>query len=252
MFNNSFVAAIKSNGKILREFDKDAVYLKFGSEYSILLKNLENRRAVAKIFIDGQEVSSGGFVIDSKSEIEIERFVRDLSQGNRFKFIEKTAGIESHRGNKLEDGLIRVEFEFEQVRYPSYVPDKVYYRSPDFYGMKTGDTLDCKMIGGGFSSQHLGVTCSSTYSSGVSAVRGLNDAGITVPGSISDQKFTEVRCDTDGIKHTMIFRVLGSADGEPVKQAVTVTAKPKCVTCGKVNKATSKFCSSCGTSLQIV
>lgn len=269
MYESKFVAAIKSNGKVLREFDKDKVYLKFGSEYSILLKNLENRRAVAKIFIDGQEVSNGGFVIDAKREVEIERFVKDLSQGNRFKFIEKTAGIEAHRGNKIEDGLIRIEFEFERVYVPSWTPDKVYYRGGPAYGelyskgMRTGDTLDCHMIGAASGSQLSNMTLNSTCVKSTLRSPGCdvrmrdnsqvtNDAGITVPGSISDQKFTETYCYTDGIKHTMLFVLLGSADGEPVQAPVTVKAKPKCITCGKVNKAGSKFCAECGTALQII
>lgn len=271
MYENKLVAAVKSNGKVLREFDKDTIYLKFGSEYSILLKNLENRRAVAKIFIDGQEVSNGGFVINAKSEIEIERFVKDLSQGNRFKFIEKTAGVEAHRGNKLEDGLIRIEFEFERVYVPSWTPDKVYYRGgPSYYNYPRTDTYGAVAKGMSIDNTPLvgsvslgacgsGMTLNSVATKGVvrSASADLksyvsNDAGITVPGSVSDQKFVESYCNTDGIQHTMIFKVLGSVDGEPVKEAVTVKAKPTCVTCGKVNKANSKFCSECGTSLQII
>jgi hypothetical protein len=274
MYESKFVAAVKSNGKVLREFDKDKVYLKFGSEYSILLKNLENRRAVAKIFIDGQEVSNGGFVIDAKREVEIERFVKDLSQGNRFKFIEKTAGVEAHRGNKIEDGLIRIEFEFERVYVPSWTPDKVYYRggptyggaggsSGEFYGaVAKGATLDCNLIGTA-SAQVSNMTLNSVTTKSMLRSPGCdvkmqdtshvtNDAGITVPGSISDQKFTETYCYTDGIKHTMLFVLLGTADGEPVQSPVTVKAKPKCITCGKVNKAGAKFCSECGTALQIV
>jgi tRNA(Ile2) C34 agmatinyltransferase TiaS len=46
----------------------------------------------------------------------------------------------------------------------------------------------------------------------------------------------------------MVFKLLG---GEAVKEAVTVKAKPKCVTCGHTNKATAKFCNKCGTALEI-
>ena len=43
MYNNKLVAAIKSNGKVLREFGEE-VYIPFGSEYSILIKNLHSVR----------------------------------------------------------------------------------------------------------------------------------------------------------------------------------------------------------------
>ena len=114
MYNNKLVASLKANGKILREF-KDTVYLPFGVEYNILLKNLHNTRAVVNVYIDGDNVVPGGLVLESKQEIELERAIRNgnLNEGNRFKFIERTGAVEQHRGIKLEDGLIRIEFQYE-------------------------------------------------------------------------------------------------------------------------------------------
>jgi len=40
-------------------------------------------------------------------------------------------------------------------------------------------------------------------------------------------------------------------ENKPVIAPITVKEKPKCQTCGKQNKATSNFCSACGTSLTI-
>ena len=68
MYDNKFVAALKVNGKILREV-KDIVFVKFGSEYSILLKNLNSVRALVNIQIDGQEVCPGGLVLDANRGI---------------------------------------------------------------------------------------------------------------------------------------------------------------------------------------
>ena len=114
MYNNKLVASLKANGKILREF-KDTVYIPFGSEYSFLIKNLHTTRALINVFIDGDNVVPGGLVLDAGKEIDLERYVRNgnLTEGNRFKFIERTEGIEQHRGAKLEDGLVRIEFQFE-------------------------------------------------------------------------------------------------------------------------------------------
>ena len=147
MYDNKLAVAIKSNGKVLREFNKDTVYLKFGSEYSFLIKNLNTRRAVVKIEIDGDEVTKGGLIVDANREIELERFIRDLNEGNRFKFIEKTAAIEAHRGNKLQDGLVRIEFEFEREQLywgsnrlgGSYDPwsEKIGGYNPTYYGDNT-------------------------------------------------------------------------------------------------------------------
>jgi hypothetical protein len=77
----------------------------------------------------------------------------------------------------------------------------------------------------------------------------LNDAGITVPGSRSDQKFSTTYVGSlESTKHSMVFKLLG---GEAVKEAVTVKHKLKCVTCGKQNKAHAKYCVECGTALEI-
>ena len=48
MYESKLAAAIKVNGKVLREFNKDTVYIPFGSEYSILLKNLNTKRAIVE------------------------------------------------------------------------------------------------------------------------------------------------------------------------------------------------------------
>jgi len=39
MYESKLAAAIKVDGKVLREF-KDTVHIPFGSEYTVLLKNL--------------------------------------------------------------------------------------------------------------------------------------------------------------------------------------------------------------------
>jgi hypothetical protein len=116
MYQSKLVASLKANGKILREF-KDTVYIPFGSEYSILLKNLNTTRALVNVFLDGENVVPGGLVINPGQEIDLERWIKNgnLSEGNRFKFIERTAAIENGpRGIKLEDGLVRIEFQYEK------------------------------------------------------------------------------------------------------------------------------------------
>ena len=80
-----------------------------------------------------------------------------------------------------------------------------------------------------------------------------NDVGITVPGSKSEQKFSTVTMGAmEAAKHTIVLKLLGETpNNKPVLEPVTVKAKPKCVTCGTQNKAHAKFCSKCGTALEI-
>ena len=79
------------------------------------------------------------------------------------------------------------------------------------------------------------------------------DTGITVPGSKSEQKFQTVHMGLmEAEKHSMVIRLLGDlGNNKPVTKPVTVQHKPKCVTCGKQNKAHAKFCVECGTALEI-
>ena len=80
-----------------------------------------------------------------------------------------------------------------------------------------------------------------------------NDVGITVPGSKSTQTFQTVTMGAlDPVKHNIVLRIVGDlGHNKPVDKAVTVKHKPKCVTCGKQNRAQAKFCVECGTALEI-
>jgi len=273
MYNNKLVASLKANGKILREF-KDTVYCPFGAEYSILLKNLNTVRAVVNIFIDGENIVPGGLVLNAGQEIDLERSIKNgnLTEGNRFKFIERTSKIEDGpRGIKLEDGLVRIEFQFEKP----YVPQVI---NTGWITASGGMTNTSYNINGALRSvdwSKNGEITAQAASASVDkycAVNGIinkmelhdgmatmdsyvpkNDVGITVPGSKSTQKFqTTYMNSLETEKHTIVLKLLGETeDNKPVLKPVTTKHKPKCVTCGKQNKATAKFCTECGTALEI-
>lgn len=116
MFNNRFVLAIRASGKILRE-NNAIVTLPFGAEYEIVLKNLNSRRALVSVSVDGKEATEGRrLVIGPNETCILERAINNgnLHSGNRFKFIERTAAVEAHRGVKVDDGLVRAEFWAEK------------------------------------------------------------------------------------------------------------------------------------------
>lgn len=242
MHNNNFVVSVKSAGKVLREFG-DTVYLPFGSEFSVYMKNLNSRRAKVKVSIDGEDVLNGReLVVEPNSHIELERYLRELDRGNGFKFIERTGDIEEYRGIKAEDGLIRIEFAYErQYHIPTNLfrpRDPWWVDSTDrvFYGYSTSAPA----------------TMNATYSS-VSASRAVNDAGITVPGSVSTQKFTEVSYFQTDPSSVLVLKLVGETeDNKVVSAPVTVKQKAQCRICNRLNKATSKFCTNCGTSLEII
>lgn len=244
MYNQKLVASIKSKGKILREF-KDTVYIPFASEYSILLKNLNTVRAVVNVFIDGENVVPGGLVLNAGQEIDLERGIKNgnLTEGNKFKFIERTGAVEQHRGIKLEDGIVRIEYNFERV----YTPPRVLGGS---WGSGQGIL---RGIEGSTSAAYATTVLTNNMTVASTQSFAANDAGITVPGSKSEQRFqTASWFATEAEKHTIVLKLLGeTADNQPVTVPVTVKHRPKCATCGKQNKATAKYCTECGTHLEI-
>ena len=249
MYSNKLAIAIKVDGKVLREFDKDKVYLPFGKEFSILIKNLHTQRVVVNVNIDGNEAVKGGLVINSNSECELERWVKeDLNEGNRFKFIERTGNIENHRGINIEDGLVQIEYQFEQEPISLY-NNRDVYRKGLGWDISWPYNSSCG-ISNNFTATH-------SYSASVNSVRSFvptqNETGITVPGSISTQSFNQAYVGAlEHTKHSMVLHLLGETENNQyVRQPVTVKAKPKCVTCGLVNKASSKFCNEFGTALKI-
>lgn len=293
MFNNRFVMAIRVNGKILRE-QNQTVMLPFGAEYELLLKNLNSRRAMAGVSIDGKNTSDCRFVIPANSEITLERYIHkgNLDSGNRFKFIERTASVEKHRGIGSDDGLVRAEFwaEREVVTRPRTVFNDTWLPSSPWDRRRRRDDFGPRMRGslGGFRS-FSGITGQSAGDAGddsfiygraqggetapgstvyVNALNmnvgtanlddtqklaDVNDAGITVRGSESHQQFHHVSgFELETNSTVIVLQLKGQLGNVAVSAPVTVERKPVCTTCGRTNKAVNKFCSECGTALQLI
>lgn len=251
MYGNKLAAAIKVNGKVLREFNKDTVYIPFASEYSFLIKNLNTKRCLINVYVDGDNQTPGGLVLNAGQEVDLERSIKNgnLTEGNRFKFIERTSNIEQHRGVKLEDGIVRIEFQFEQYHPMNFVFNKGV---ADAYN--PGGVYPQGGIMRSIGAMDVSYSATNSISAMASATSAsYNDTGITVPGSRSTQSFSTTTIGTmETEKHTMVFKLLGETpDNAPVRAPVTTKHKPKCTTCGKQNKATAKFCTECGTALEI-
>lgn len=287
MYQDKFVVAIKVGGKVLRE-TKDLVHLPFGSEFSVLVKNLNSRRAKFTLDIDGTNVLDGTeIIVNGNSEVEMKRFIRNgnMNEGNAFKFIERTAAIEDGpRGIKVDDGVVRVEFWFEKEKpevrdvihnhHHTYWGDRYYpYRKPfigDIYptGATYSSNASSSNAAGTFADTLGGIARSAVKSKGMTSTRSLsdapveaqsavaqntNDVGITVPGSKVEQKFQTVYGFESEIQsHVIILRLAGKTGEVQVAAPVTVKTTQKCSTCGHTNKANAKFCSACGTSLTLL
>ena len=281
MYSDKFVVAIKHNGKFLRE-SRDIVQIPFGSEFSVLVKNLNSRRAKFTLHIDGTDVLDGTeIIVNANSEVEMKRFIRNgnMDEGNAFKFIERTQAIEDGpRGIKVDDGVIRVQFWFEKEA-PVYTRDiwwnERYITKGGFYGQNgtfsdSSPSYTSKGImrgmsigaSGGISNLQNAALSSSASLSAQTATGGatmdsyspeVNEAGITVPGSKVEQKFTAVYgFNAETQSHVIVLRMTGRVGEIEVAAPVTVKTRNICSTCSHVNKHNAKFCSQCGTSLILV
>lgn len=276
MMLEKFVVAIRANGKILRE-TKDIVKLPFGSEFSILVKNLNSRRAKFTLHIDGADVLDGTkIIVNAGEETELKRFIRNgnMNEGNAFKFIKRTAAIEDGpRGIRLEDGLIRIVVWFEKekpivtttihdnvYRYSGYHPwNRPYWYDQPFYSISNQTGVNNVLRG---YAQNATLTTSSASTTSVNTVvttqladieTALNDVGITVPGSKVEQKFSEVYgFNAEEVSHVIILRLSGVSGKVEINEPITVKTKTKCITCNKQNKANANFCSGCGTALNLL
>ena len=80
----------------------------------------------------------------------------------------------------------------------------------------------------------------------------MNDSGITVHGSESNQSFnsTSVR-DLEPQEHCIVIQLKGETRLGKIVNPVLVKTKVKCETCGRSSFSGAKFCDNCGTSLVI-
>jgi hypothetical protein len=273
-YKDHFVVEVKSRGKILRIKD-DAVSLPFGSEYTLFLKNLHTRRVSVNITIDGEDVlDNSSLILDGNSSTELQGFLRGNVARNSFKFIQKTEKIQQHRGDKVDDGLIRVQFAFEKPQPKLMIQNTIkevhHYYNPstkfEYYGTNAdwtyvndqssakdhdGETVmysscnDLKSRG-----INSSVTCDSLGVENISQIPN-QDEGITVKGSEVNQQFNYASIGQLEVANVIVIHLKGlTQTGTTVSKPVTTQEKLSCSSCGTKNKSSFKFCSECGTFLE--
>jgi len=282
MYKDKFVAALRVDGKILREKDGE-VQIPFNSEYSILLKNLESKSVVVNISVDGKDVLDGKkLIIQSYSDLELEGYLNNTTAKNKFKFIEKTKQIEDFRGNRVDDSLIRIEFCFEQDEpittttyhnnihlndcwiYPRPCRPYIIHTTPFWHD--TSGEIECNFYSsrgssctpsggeGNVTLDNFTLGEGDTYTGGMAGNYSdvPNDDGITVKGSEINQQFSHgYTRSLESQSHVMILKIKGFAsDKKKVEKPLFVKTKIICSTCGDKNHSGNRFCKNCGTYLE--
>lgn len=261
VYKDNFIAVIKHKGKIMRELD-GCVKLPFGSEYSILLKNKDSRTAVASVEIDGEDVMSGHkYIVPANSTRELKGFLKGMNAKNKFRFIKKTKEISKFRGDRLDDGLVRVEFWYEQKQEQPWI---VYNNWPHTFNVDWDSKIDDSSAGIGgthqftYTSQTSGLTKSSSniISSSMSCnvSKPLSDEGITVKGSKTNQQFQYGCVGTlESNSSVIVIKLIGAVKKTSrvvkVRKPITVRTRVQCPTCGRRWRSSMKFCGNCSTAL---
>jgi len=256
MFKNNFVVSVKHNGSFLRDCD-NIVTIPFGKDYSIYLKNLNSRKAVVKVSVDGKDALGGSsIIVNPDRPLELEGFLEGMVIRNKFRFIQKTKEISDYRGDFIDDGIIRIEYTFEKAVYNSNIiyANSHYYSYPPVY------------LGSSRTSHFIGAVTTNNSSWGVSntfsnldsnisptcysASIPQKDEGITVKGGKTNQNF---ECgftnELEEVSSVITLKLCGDKNGTKVEAPMFVNARLTCPTCGKKSKTNCKFCSKCGTFL---
>jgi hypothetical protein len=241
VYNSGLVAVIKVDGKVLRERD-GTVYLPFGSEYSIGLKNKKTKKALVSIEIDGESIGDD-LILRPNQEIDLDCFTKNMDENNRFKFLKKTKEVKAYRGDHIDDGIIRIEYDFEINWKPLIYYDSHPWKSDPWV---PNDPSRWDYIGDTPHMYASNVRSMNNQLGFAATAQNDNGEGFTAPGSISDQSFVSGNIGAlEGNKKVIIFNLKGGS------APVLTRSKIRCISCGKLSPSRFEFCPRCGTSLDV-
>lgn len=116
VYSNKFVMAVLVNGEPQNELANGVVKLPFGAEYTLRFRNKNNRRAVVKIFVDGENVSGGGYVVPANNFVDIKRH-HDKDRAFKFVSLDSPDAVDFGKNGPNEDkqkGVIEARFYLEK------------------------------------------------------------------------------------------------------------------------------------------
>jgi hypothetical protein len=116
VYSNKFVMSVLLNGEPQKELANGVVKLPFGAEYVLRFRNKNNRRAMVKFTIDGENVSGDGYIIDANSHVDIRRHW-DKDVGFKFVSLDSPDAVDFGKNGPNEDkvkGLVEAKFYLEK------------------------------------------------------------------------------------------------------------------------------------------
>jgi len=215
MYSNHFVFCVLINGEPQKELGNGTVNIPFG-EYSLRFRNKNDRRAVVKIYIDGENVSGEGYIINSKSHVDIKRH-HDKDRSFKFVSLDSSDAVDFGKNGPNEDkvkGTIEARFYLEkerpQVIFSNGVHHHIHYNHPrpqPFPHLRHDLGFEEDSLGGIGASNRARARGSSAapktnYSCNeipaITSLEALTD-GCTVEGNSTGQNFHTVFIETEDI-----------------------------------------------------
>jgi len=259
VYSEKFVAVVVCNNHIVREIREngnDIVRMPFGTDYSLRFKNQHTTNAIVNVEIDGQDVLDGDqIIIEPNSTGDLLGFMKNRSVHNAFRFIKKTQQIAQHRGDFIDDGSIRISWQYEKPIY-------TYHYSP-LRGRKKssirGWDNECftrGVSGSSINPQSRSLCDSSSYGAAACDDDYLCDSeeGITVSGKDTHQGFYKVAVGPlEPQIHSIVLHLLGQDNnGQNYIRPKLTKTRVTCPTCGKRSRSNILYCGGCGTNLKAV
>ena len=242
----AFITRKKSRAKI---YYFNNLYLNDGDLFEIELFNPKSNRVLAKIWLNGEEISGSGIIVNPGQRIFLERFIDSNN-----KFIYKTYDVED-TSVALEairsNGDIEVKFYDEYFNTTYYNPTYWYGSNPIYVG--------ANYYGGNLTTSTGGLTIGNniSYTSDVSSSYSTN-----VAGSLATNKSIETGRVEKGESSKQSFETsYGSFNYYTTREVnykiLPISSKPiegkdlkkYCTECGKKVKESFKFCPTCGTKV---
>lgn len=239
-------ANVAVNRNRVKHYDGNRVYLKDGTHFEIELYNPKTFKVLAKISINGKNVSNSGIVLRPGERVFLERW---LDESNKFLF--ETYEVDDSKESReaiVKNGKVIVEFydESQQIGQVSLtnvssVNTVLLTDSPIWQNTVYTGTTSTPSLGGttvNYCTQSVGANAS---------VAGSLETGRVELGESSNQKFSS---DFTGFNYWMTDKVEITVLPESQKPVEANQLRNYCTECGTRMKSKGwKFCPTCGTKI---
>lgn len=241
MYNNRFVVCVLVNGQVQRELANGVVNLPFETDYGLRFRNKNDRRAVVKFYIDGENVSGNGYVIPANAYIDILRH-NDKDRSFRFVSLDSPEAVDAGKNGPNPDkvkGLIEAHFFLEERppvevhhhhHYPP-TPPWPYNRPPTRWRISQSTTVPISIDADPDENYRMLRCSAKSYNTAspnhelgfistqnVDSSQPVND-GCTVEGNLTGQHFGKTFIKTEANATVIKIFLQGFEEKTPSKKA---------------------------------